>query len=153
MKNVEVLLRDHVDALGECGDVVRVKPGFARNFLIPRRLAVEATADNKKQMERRRVKLQAEAVVRTAEQDARIAALNAVSLVTLERADEQGHLFGSVQAGTLAQLLLKAGHTVEEKHIRLDAPIKTLGLHRVRIHVHGERFAEISVDVQRPDAG
>ena len=146
-KHIEVLLRDHVNALGECGDVVRVRSGYARNYLVPHGLATEATPENKKLMERRRVKLEAQAVVKNAEMDAWIARLAGVALATTERADDQGHLFGSVNAAAIVALLAGAGHAVEEKNVRLDAPLKTVGLHTVRIHVHGDKFAEIAVNV------
>jgi len=146
-KNIEVLLRDHVHALGECGDVVRVRTGYARNFLVPFGLATEATPENKKLMDRRRIKLDALAVVKNAEMDAWIAKLTAVELSTSERADDEGHLFGSVNAAAIVALLAAAGHKVEEKNVRLDAPLKTVGDHKVKLHVHGERFAEILVKV------
>jgi large subunit ribosomal protein L9 len=146
-KQIEVLLRDHVHALGECGDVVRVRSGYARNYLVPHGLATEATPENKKLMERRRVKLQAVAAVKNAEMDAWIAKLTGVVVTTAERADAQGHLFGSVNAAAIVALLAAAGHVVDEKHVRLDAPLKTVGEHTVKIHVHGERFAEVKVNV------
>lgn len=146
-KNIEVLLRDHVHALGECGDVVRVRSGYARNYLVPYGLATEATDDNKKLMVRRRVKLDAIAVVKNAEMDAWIAKLGAVELTTSERADDEGHLFGSVNAAAIVALLANAGHKVEERNVRLEAPLKTIGDHKVKLHVHGERFAEILVKV------
>ena len=146
-KNIEVLLRNHVTALGECGDVVRVRTGYARNYLVPYGLATEATPENKKLMDRRRIKLDAVAAVKTAEMDAWLAKLSTVVLTTNERADEQGHLFGSVNAAAITVLLEKAGHKVDEKNVRLDAPLKTVGEHRVKIHVHGDRHAEIIVNV------
>jgi large subunit ribosomal protein L9 len=144
---MEVLLRDHVESLGECGDVVAVAPGFARNYLFPQRLAVEATADNKKQMVRRKVTLQAEAAVKHEAMEAWIAELSKVTLVTVERADAEGHLYGSVNAGAIAGLLEQAGHKVEEKNVRLDAPIKTVGTHTIQIHVHKDRFAQVALRV------
>jgi large subunit ribosomal protein L9 len=146
-KNVEVLLRDHVQSLGQCGDVVRVRSGYARNYLLPHGLATEATPENKKLMERRRVKLEAVAAVKNAEMDAWIAKLAGLVLTTTERADAQGHLFGSVNAPAIVGLLAAAGHVVEEKNVRLEAPLKTVGEHTVKIHVHGDRFAEIKVVV------
>ncbi len=146
-KNIEVLLRDHVTALGECGDVVRVRTGYARNYLVPYGLATEATPENKKLMDRRRIKLDAVAVIKNAEMDAWLAKLSAVVLSTEERADDQGHLFGSVNASAIVMLLGKAGHKVDEKNVRLDAPLKSVGEHKVKIHVHGDRHAEIIVNV------
>ncbi len=144
-KNIEVLLRDHVHALGECGDVVKVRSGYARNYLVPYGLATEATPENKKLMDRRRIKLDAVAAVKTAEMDAWISTLSGVAVTTPERADDQGHLFGSVNAASIVALLKAAGHTVEEKNVRLDAPLKLVGEHTVKIHVHGDRFAAIRV--------
>lgn len=146
-KNIEVLLRDHVQALGECGDIVKVRTGFARNYLLPFGLATEATPENKKLMDRRRIKLDALAAVKNAEMDAWIAKLGAVELTTTERADDEGHLFGSVNAAAITALLAAAGHKVEEKNVRLDAALKTVGEHKVKLHVHGDRFAEIVVKV------
>lgn len=148
-KNIEVLLRDHVQSLGECGDVVRVRTGYARNYLMPLGLATQATPENKKLMERRRVKLDAVAAVKTAEMDAWISELGGVTLTTAERADDEGHLFGSVNAASIVALLAAAGHTVEERNVRLDAPLKTVGEHKVKLHVHGDRFAEIVVNVTK----
>lgn len=144
-KNIEVLLRDHVDALGECGDVVRVRSGYARNYLLPLGLATEATPENKKLMERRRVKLDAVAAIKNAEMDAWIAQLAGTVVTTTERADAQGHLFGSVNAAAIVGLLAAAGHKVEEKNVRLEAPLKTVGEHTVKIHVHKDRNAEVKV--------
>jgi len=146
-KNIEVLLREHVPSLGDCGDVVRVRTGYARNYLVPYGLATQSTPENKKLMDRRRVKLDAAAAVKTAEMDAWLATLSVVVLSTEERADEQGHLFGSVNAAAIAALLGKQGHVVDEKNVRLDTPLKTVGEHKVKIHVHGERHAEITVNV------
>lgn len=145
--HIEVLLRDDVTALGECGDVVRVRTGYARNYLLPRGLATEATDDNKKLMARRRKKLDAVKAIKAAETDAFVARLSAVVVTTTERADDAGHLFGSVNAAGLAALLTAAGHPVDEKNVRLDAPIKNVGEHKVKVHVHGDRHAEITVNV------
>lgn len=147
-KNIEVLLRDHVDALGECGDVVRVRAGFARNYLLPCGLATEATPENKALMARRRKKLDAAAAIKNAEMDAFIAKLSGVTVEKSEKADAQGHLFGSVNAATVVALLSAAGFTVEEKNVRLEAPLKTVGEHLVKIHVHRDRTAEVKVVVK-----
>src|SRR5262245_3840987 len=105
MANIEVLLREHVRHLGKCGDVVRVKPGYARNYLFPNKLATQATDDNKKLMARKRGRLDQEEVVRNAELDARVAALQGLALAVSMKADEQGHLFGSVNSATIVELL------------------------------------------------
>jgi len=147
-RNVEVLLRESVANVGKVGDIVKVSPGYARNFLLPRKLAVEAHEDNKRVMARRRARLDAEEAARAADFAARVAALQGASVKTTERADEGGHLYGSVNAGQIAELLAKQGRKVEEKDVRLEAPIKMVGTHAVRIHVHGDMEATIEVVVE-----
>ena len=147
MKNVEVLLRENIRDLGRCGDVVRVRPGYARNYLIPKRLAVAASEDNKRLMLRRRTRLDAEEAVRTVELDARVAALSGLALSTSQKADDNGHLYGSVNAAAVAELVRAAGFELDVDDVRLEAPIKTVGAHIVRLHVQGERFTDITVEV------
>ena len=149
MKTVEILLRENLEPLGRCGDVVRVKAGYARNYLLPNRLATTATPDNLKAMERRRLRLDAEEAERTAEIETRVMVLSGTKLSTVQTADENGHLYGSVNVSSLVGLLAAAGKSVQEKDVRLDAPIKTVGTHTVRVHVHAERFAEVTVEVER----
>ncbi len=147
-QKIEVLLRDNVKDLGRCGDVVRVTQGYARNYLLPRRIAVSATEDNKRAMVRRRARLDAEEAARNAQIDARIAAVSGIVLTTRGKADESGHLYGSVNAVAIVELLAAGGHTFHEKDVRLDAPIKAVGTHTVQIHVFGDRFAPIQVVVE-----
>jgi large subunit ribosomal protein L9 len=148
MKTTEVLLRENVDNLGMIGDVVRVAPGYARNFLVPRRLAVEATAENIKSMERRRARYEVEVRVREAEMAGKLEALGNLRLVTVEKADESGTLYGSVSAAAIARLLARAGHSIDERNVRLEEPIKTVGVHEVPVHVYGEHYAGIQVVVE-----
>ncbi len=144
---VEVLLRENLTDLGKCGDVVEVAPGYARNYLLPRKLAIQANEENKKAMLRRRARLDAEDAAKAKETLARVDVLNGVVLKTSGRADEGGHLYGSVNASQIAALLVAAGHAVVEKDVRLEAPLKTVGIHAVKIHVHGDAFAEVKVEV------
>jgi len=148
MKTLEVLLRDHVENLGRCGDVVRVKAGYARNFLLPRRIAVAATKDNKKVMQRRRERLDIEDAARSAEIAERVAVFQDLKLTTSVKADENGHLYGSVNAAAVAALVRATGRELDDKDIRMDAPIRSVGDHQVRLHVHGEHYAEIVVAVE-----
>lgn len=145
---IEILLRDDVEHVGRCGDRVKVAPGFARNFLFPRKLALEVTPGNLAAMQRRRARAEAEEEKRTAELDVRIAALSKIRVKTVERADESGQLFGSVHAATIARLLGEAGFPVEEGDVRLDEPIKVIGEHKVRVHVHADKHAEIALVVE-----
>jgi large subunit ribosomal protein L9 len=148
-KTVEVLLRENLPTLGRCGEVVKVRSGYARNYLLPRKLAIQATPDNKKAMERRRLRLDAEEAERAAEIETRLLVLQSVKLEATEKADETGRLYGSVGAARIAALLVAQGKRVEEGDVRLEAPIKALGVHPVRIHVHGERYAELAIEVKR----
>lgn len=152
MKKMEVLLRDNVPTLGRCGEVVAVAAGYARNYLLPRRMAVMATPDNVKMMQRRKVRLDAEEATLMADIESRRQVLEGLSLMTAERADDQGHLFGSVNAGAIAKLLVEKGVETDEKHVRLDLPIKTVGVHEVLIHVHGEHTATVNVEVTATEA-
>jgi len=145
---VEVLLRENLENLGRCGDVVSVAPGYARNYLLPRKLAIQANEENLRAMARRRARLDAEEAARAKETLARVEALAGVVLETTGRADAGGHLYGSVNAAQIAALLAAAGHAVAEKDIRLEAPLKTTGVHPVRVHVHRDTFAEIQVRVE-----
>ena len=152
MKNVEVLLREHVENLGKCGDVVRVRSGHARNYLFPQGLAIQANEENKRVMAQRRAQLDAEEAARNQEIEAQIERLAAFSVETEEKADESGRLYGSVNAAAIHERLCAAGFELDENDVRLEAPIKQVGAHSVRVHVHGERFAEISVTVS-PEGG
>ena len=109
MANIEVLLREHVQHLGKCGDVVRVRPGYARNFLFPNGFATEATEENKKLMARKRARLDIEERKRDEEIDARVAKLTGVVVSTSAKADDQGHLFGSVSGSNVAAALREKG--------------------------------------------
>lgn len=148
MANVEVLLRERVPSLGRCGDVVKVSAGYARNFLYPRSLAVPATEENKRTLARRAKRMAAEEAAQMADIERRAAALAALVLRTVEKADEHGHLYGSVSAARAAELLTAAGYPCEERQVRLDRAIKTAGTHRVPVQVHAETFAEITLVVE-----
>ena len=147
MRDTEVLLREHVKNLGRCGDVVRVKPGYARNYLLPHRLAVTANDDNKKMVERRRVRLEAEEAATAADVAKRVEALAGLALTTAEKADDNGHLYGSVTAVRVAELLTAAGQAFEERDVRLEKPLKAVGSHEIEIHVHGDSSATITLEI------
>lgn len=148
MKNLQVLLRESVPSLGQIGEVVRVRQGYARNFLFPHKLAVDATPENVKLMERKRVRVEAEEQAREAQISARIESLGKITLSVIEKADSSGTLYGSVGAATIVKLLAKAGVQAEEKDIRLEEPIKSVGTHEIPIHVWGEHYAGIQIVVE-----
>ena len=148
MKNVKVLLRETVKDLGVIGEIVEVAPGFARNYLLPRRIAVEATVDNVKSLERHRERYEAELAAHEAEIGKKVALIGNIKLATKEKADETGSLYGSVNAATVARLMTEAGYPLDEKQVRLEEPIKALGTHEVSIHVHGDHYAGVQVTVE-----
>ena len=148
MKSVEILLREHVQDLGRCGDVVKVKAGYARNYLIPRQFAVQATDENKRVMARRRERLDAEEAVRLEDVAKTVATLEKIVLVTVQKTDEQGHLYGSVSAAVIAGLIGEKGFDFDEKQVRLPAPIKEVGSHEVELHVHADHHAKLTVEVK-----
>ena len=147
--NIEVILREDVQHLGKAGALVKVKPGYARNFLLPRGLAYEATEGNKKRIlaeqKGRVTRLAAEKV----DADALAARLSGVSLTVKAKAGEGDRLFGSVTSQDLASRLAERGIAIDKRRIELDHAIKELGTHTVSIRLHPEVRAEIKVTVEQ----
>ncbi len=144
---IEVILREDVKTLGRAGEMVRVKPGYARNYLLPQGLAFEATEGNKK-------RIAAESKARTSRDQAdkteaqKVATtLSDVTLNLSGKAGEEGKLFGSITSQDVADALARAGHTVDKRRIELDHPIKTIGEHAVTIRLHPEVHAQLRVSV------
>ncbi len=142
---VEVILRQDVENVGRVGEIVDVKPGYARNYLIPRGMAYRATAGNKRRLEedRRRAERAVERELETAEKLA--AQLRGRSVTFAVRSGEGGRLFGSVTSTDIAQQLEAEGVTVDRHAIRLEEPIKQLGAYTVTIHLHRDVRPEIKV--------
>ena len=144
---IEVILREDVKSLGKAGEMVRVKPGYARNYLLPHGLAFEATEGNKKRIaaetRARGIRNQAE----RADAERVAAELSAVSLTLTGKAGEEGKLFGSITAQDVAAALAAKGHQVDRRRIELEHPIKSLGEHTVGVRVHPEVHAEVRVTV------
>lgn len=147
-RRLDVLLRETIKNLGRVGDVVSVAPGYANNYLLPSKLAVHATAENKRQMARRAVRMRAAEETRDAEVSTQVATLAALVVSATEKADEKGNLYGSVSAGQIAALVTAAGTAVEEKQVRLESPLKHTGDHQVLVHIFGEQEATITVRVE-----
>lgn len=148
---MEVILREEVDNLGSRGEVVKVKDGYARNFLLPRRLAVPASEANKKIVEQERqawLKKEAKAAGEAAELGKLV---DAVVLTIKAKAGENDHLFGSVTAQDLVNGLTALGYTIERRKIVLDEPIRQLGEHKVAVKLHREVTAHITVNVVREE--
>ena len=144
---MEVILREDIKTLGRAGELVRVKPGYARNYLLPQGLAYEATEGNKKRIAAETKARTARGQAEKTEAERVAAALGAVSLTLTGKAGEEGKLFGSITAQDIADALARAGHTVERRRIELEHPIKTLGHHTVAVRVHPEVHAEVRVSV------
>ena len=144
---MKIILREDVEKLGKAGEIVKVKDGFGRNYLIPRKLAVMANVRNMKALDhdRRTIETRAKKTRKTAEATA--ATLSAVSLILPAKAGEEGKLFGAITSRDIAEALGKAGVTVDRKAIQLADPIKQVGDYKVKIRVAADVFPEISVSV------
>lgn len=142
---MEVILRQAVEKLGHPGDIVTVSPGYARNYLLPRGFAFEATPGNRKRIERERSRLeQAEEVRRSSAQE-QATKLEQVSLTFSARVGDEGKLFGSVTSADIAQQLEAQGFGIEKRQIELHEPIRALGVYRVPIRLHADVHPEIKV--------
>ncbi len=142
---MEVILRQAVEKLGHPGDIVKVSPGYARNYLLPRGFAYEATPGNRKRIERERSRLeQAEEVRRGAAQEM-ATKLEQVSLTFSARVGDEGKLFGSVTSSDIAHQLEAQGFAIEKRQIELHEPIRALGVYRVPIRLHADVHPEIKV--------
>lgn len=147
MTRVDLMLRENVRYLGKVGDMVNVAAGYARNYLVPRGLAVKATAENKRVLARKRERLDTEEAARNAELTARVAVLQGMVLETTERSDENGHLFGSVNAARVAELLNEKGFEIDDESIRMERTIKDSGTHEVELHLFGETSVNLTIEV------
>jgi len=148
---MEVILREDVEKLGSRGELVKVTPGYARNFLLPKRLAVAATESNKKIVEQERqahVRKESKLAADATELGKLIAN---VSVTFKQKAGENDQLFGSVTSKDIAEALEKQGYSIERRKIVLDEPIKTLGEFKVPLRLHKEVQAEITVHVVKEE--
>ncbi len=144
---MEVILREDIDKLGTRGQLVKVAPGYARNFLLPKRMAVAATESNKKIVEQeRQAHLRREAKVEAEAKDLGNL-LGSVSITISQKAGENNQLFGSVTSKDIAEALEKQGYTIERRKIVLDEPIKAVGDYQVPLRLHSEVTVEVTVHV------
>jgi len=144
---MKVILRDHVEHLGERGQIVNVAVGYARNYLVPKGLALEATPGNLKQVEHQRRTWQLKEARELAEFQALAERLGALALSVTHKAGESGTLYGAVTNVELAELLSQRGFAVDRRRIVLDEPIKTVGSHQVRIKLHPKVSCAVTLDV------
>ena len=146
---MEVILLERIARLGQMGDVVRVKDGFARNFLLPRGKALRATDENRTRFEKMKSELEARSLTLKSEAGQVAGKLDGKSFTVLRQASEAGQLFGSVSPRDLVGLLADAGFRVNRNQVALNAPIKNIGQHKVPIALHPEVEVAISVIVAR----
>jgi large subunit ribosomal protein L9 len=148
---MEVILLERIGKLGQMGDVVRVKDGYARNFLLPRGKALRATADNKSKFEGMKSELQARSLELKGHADTLAAKLNGKTVVVIRQASESGALFGSVSTRDIAGKLTADGAEVNRTQIALNAPIKTIGQYKVPLSLHPEVESIVTVIVARSE--
>ncbi|WP_426169185.1 50S ribosomal protein L9 [Sandarakinorhabdus sp. DWP1-3-1] len=146
---MEIILLERVEKLGAIGDIVNVKPGFARNFLLPRGKALRASEANKKKFEADRARIEAENAKRRDIARAEAKDVDGATVVMIRQASQTGQLFGSVAARDLAEVLVAGGHKVAKNQIVLDKPIKSLGIHDVRVALHPEVVVMVKVNIAR----
>jgi large subunit ribosomal protein L9 len=146
---MQVILLERIGRLGQMGDVVTVKDGFARNFLLPQGKALRATEANRKRFERERAQLEARDLELKGEAQAVAAKLDGQSFIVIRQAGDTGQLYGSVSTRDIADAVTEGGFTVERRQVMLDRPIKTLGLHQLRVQLHAEVEPHITVNVAR----
>jgi large subunit ribosomal protein L9 len=146
---MEIVLLERVEKLGQMGDVVNVKPGFARNFLLPQGKALRATKGNIARFEAEKAQLEARNLERKAEAERVAKDLDGQTFVIIRSASDMGSLYGSVNTRNVAEAAEEAGFSIDRRQVQMDKPIKELGLHDLRIHLHPEVIVPVTVNVAR----
>ena len=148
---MEVILLERIEKLGLMGDLVKVKAGYARNYLLPQKKAVRATEANRKKFEEQRSQLEATNLELRKEAEKVAARMGELMIVLIRQAGEAGQLYGSVNARDIAEGVTEAGYTVGRRQIWLNEPIKALGMHAVSVNLHPEVTIEVMVNVARSE--
>ena len=146
---MEIILLERVEKLGQMGDVVTVKPGFARNFLLPKGKALRATKSNREAFESRRAQLEADNVKRRDEAASIAGKIEGLSVILVRSASDMGQLYGSVTTRDIAEAVTAEGCTITKNQVRLDRPIKTIGIFDVTVSLHPEVSVVIQANVAR----
>lgn len=146
---IEVVLLERIERLGAMGQVVKVRPGFARNYLLPQKKALRATKDNLAAFEKQRAELEAKNAALRADAEKAAQKMEGLKLVVIRQASEMGHLFGSVTARDVADAAKEASQPIERTMVQIDTPIKSLGLFPVKVKLHPEVSLNIIVNVAR----
>ena len=146
---MEVILLERVENLGQMGDVVKVRAGFARNYLLPQKKALRANDNNKKVFESQRADLEARNLERKKEAEAAAAKIDGSSFVVIRQSSELGALYGSVTTRDIADAASEGGVHIDRAQVRLDKPLKSLGVFSVRVALHPEVNAKININIAR----
>ena len=144
---IELILLERVEKLGQMGQIVKVRPGFARNYLLPQKKALRATKDNLAYFETQRAQLEANNLARKSDASSVAEKLEGLKVVLIRQAGESGQLYGSVSSRDIADAVTAAGFTVDRRQIVLERPIKTLGLHPMRVMLHPEVAVTVTANV------
>ena len=150
---IDLILLERVEKLGQMGQIVKVRPGYARNYLLPQKKALRATKDNLAYFETQRAQLEANNLARKADATTVGEKLEGLFVVLIRQAGESGLLYGSVSSRDIADAVTKAGFTVDKQQIVLERPIKTLGLHPVRVMLHPEVGVTVTANVAQSAEG
>ena len=146
---MEVILLERIAKLGQMGEVVRVKDGFARNFLLPQNKALRANENNKKKFESQRAHLEARNLELKSEASKVAEKLDGQSFIIIRQAGESGQLYGSVSTRDIAEIVATGGFSINRNQVVLSTPIKTLGMHILPIHLHPEVDVKVTINVAR----
>jgi len=146
---MEVILLERVEKLGAIGDVVKVKDGFARNFLLPNKKALRSNAANRKVFEANRARIEAENASRRSDAEKEAGNFNDVSVTLIRQASNTGQLYGSVAVRDLVEAITADGHKVNKAQIVLDRPIKSIGVYDIKVALHPEVSVTVKVNVAR----
>ncbi|MDG6095099.1 50S ribosomal protein L9 [Acetobacter sp. AN02] len=149
MAVTEVILLQRVEHLGQMGDLVRVKPGYARNFLLPTGKAIRANAANRERFEHERAQLEAQNIKRREEAERLSERMDGLSVILIRQAGDGGNLYGSVSTRDISQTVTEAGLTISRQQVSLPHPIKQLGLYDVQVALHPEVTISVRVNVAR----
>ena len=148
---MDVILLERIEKLGQMGDVVSVKPGFARNYLLPQKKAMRATENNRNSFDGQRAQLETVNLEQRGEAESVATKLDGLAFVVVRQASDNDQLYGSVTVRNVAQAITDAGFTVESKQVQLARPIKTVGLHDVIVKLHPEVSVTVRANVARSD--
>tara|TARA_R110000787_G_scaffold89511_1_gene189405 strand:- start:132 stop:773 length:642 start_codon:yes stop_codon:yes gene_type:complete len=146
---MEVILLERIEKLGQMGDVVKVKAGYARNFLLPHKKAMRVNEANRAMFEQHRAQLEAENLEKRADAERVSKDLNNLQVIIVRQASDSDQLYGSVTTRDISSAVVAAGVTIDRRQVQLDSPIKTIGMHPVRVVLHPEVSVEVIVNVAR----